>query len=410
MSPTTPPSLPRLGLTLFALWLVVFGSMSQILIVTPILPRIGEQFAANTAALGWLLTGYAIPLSISTLLAGPISDRIGRRRILIIGAGALGLALLGHLLARHFAELLLARLLAGACGGLLSGGAFAYIGDAIPEHRRGWATGWVNTGFAGGQIFSIPLGSWLAASFDARLPFAVFGVVMLLACLLVLVVVPQPDVARSSRITLRSLGQRYAGLVRHTDSLGACLVYASLLAGIGLFVPYLPLFLEQSAGLSPLLVSLVFTAGGATMVIVGPRAGRLSDRVGRKRIGMAGTGLVAVCMLSMPLATLAPALAFVIFSLTMAGAASRSGALRTLVAELVPAPQRGLLIYVSLALGQMGFAVGSALAGPIHTVFGFGGNAVAGMLASLLTVVLVAALLPETLGREAAAEAQATTR
>ena len=146
------------------------------------------------------------------------------------------------------------------------------------------------------------------------------------------------------------------------------------------------------------------------MVIVGPRAGRLSDRVGRKRIGMAGTGLVAVCMLSMPLATLAPALAFVIFSLTMAGAASRSGALRTLVAELVPAPQRGLLIYVSLALGQMGFAVGSALAGPIHTVFGFGGNAVAGMLASLLTVVLVAALLPETLGREAAAEAQATTR
>lgn len=388
---------PPLGLTLFALWLVVFGSMSQVLIVAPILPRIGAQFGADAAALGWLLTAYALPISVSTLLAGPVSDRIGRRRILLIGSGALGVALLGHLLARDFAELMAARIIAGICGGLLSGGAFAYITDALPENKRGWATGWVNTGFAGGQILSIPLGSWLALAIDARAAFAVFGVVMLAACALVYWVVPQPPVQRAGRLSANGVLAGYARLWQARDTRDACLTYGALFIAIGVFVPYLPDFLERSAGLTALATALVFTTGGCAMVLAGPRSGRWSDRIGRKPIAAGGTAVVAVCMLAMLLADRWAWAAYVVFALTMAGAASRSGALRTLVSELLPAERRGTLIYVSLALGQLGFAAGSALAGPIYVQFGFVGNAVAGCLVSAAMAGLIWRRLPETL-------------
>ena len=388
---------PPLGLTLFALWLVVFGSMSQVLIVAPMLPRIGAQFGANAAALGWLLTAYALPLAASTLLAGPISDRVGRRRMLLIGSAALGFVLLGHALAQSFAQLLVIRAVAGACGGLLSGAAFAYITDALPERRRGWATGWVNTGFAGGQIFSIPLGSWLALAVDVRAAFVVFGVVMLVACLLVYMAAPQPPIGRAQRLTASGLLAGYARLAKRQSTRDACLVYGALFTAIGLFVPYLPDFLERSAGLAAMATAMVFTTGGCAMVLTGSRSGRWSDRIGRLPIAAGGTAIVAISMLGMLLAGWSGWLAYPVFALTMAGAAARSGALRTLVSELLPAEQRGTLIYVSLALGQLGFAAGSALAGPLYVSFGFAGNAIAGCLVSGIMAGAIWRLLPETL-------------
>lgn len=388
---------PPLGLTLFALWLVVFGSMSQVLIVAPMLPRIGAQFGADAAALGWLLTGYALPISISTLLAGPVSDRVGRRRILLIGSGALGVALLGHMLAQTFQQLLAARVVAGLCGGLLSGGAFAYITDTLPEHRRGWATGWVNTGFAGGQVLSIPLGSWLALACDVQTAFVLFGVVMIAACALVWLAVPQPQVTRAPSLSAMRLLQGYGSLLQAKHTRNACLTYAALFSAIGVFVPYLPEFLEQTAGLAPLAAALVFTTGGVAMVLVGPRSGSWSDQIGRLPIAAGGTAVVALCMMAMLLAGGAGWVAYPVFALTMAGAASRSGALRTLVSEMLPAQQRGTLIYVSLALGQLGFAAGSSLAGPLYVNFGFAGNAFAGCLISGAMAWAIWRMLPETL-------------
>lgn len=391
----------RLGLVLFALWLVVFASMSQTLIVAAILPRIGEQFGATSGQLGWVLTSYALPLALSTMIAGPVSDRVGRRKILVVGAAALAVALLLHGFVTNFAQFLGIRFIAGLCGGVLSGGAFAYVGDAIPANRRGWATGWVNTGFAAGQVLSIPIGSLLAVKFGVLLPFTIFGVLMALACVLVIAVVPQPPVVRSAALSPASVARSYRALLSNRHSRGACWVYAALFSAIGVFVPYLPVFLETAAGLSTVAVSLVFAAGGATMVLVSPRIGALSDRLGRRPVAILGSAGVGVLMLAMISAPAWPPLAYVIFALMMACASSRSGALRTLVSELVNADQRGTLIYVTLALGQFGFAAGSAIAGTVYSLFGFTGNALFGAIASVGMALLIVRLLPETLNTDA---------
>jgi predicted MFS family arabinose efflux permease len=161
---------------LLPLWLLVFTAASQTIIVTPILPLIGEALNIPDGWRGSLVSVYSWVLAVAALVMGPISDRIGRRRVLLIGSGALAGALALHGFVQTFEGMLLARALAGAAGGMLSGAAVSYVGDVFPYERRGWATGWVMSGVSFGLVLGIPLGRVLAASAGFRLPFLAFAV------------------------------------------------------------------------------------------------------------------------------------------------------------------------------------------------------------------------------------------
>src|SRR5690606_16277296 len=101
---------------------------------------------------------------------------IGRRRILMIGAGTMTLALSLHGLVGGYVSFLAVRVFAGMAGGILSGAAVSYIGDYFPYERRGWATGWVMSGAAFGQIIGIPAGIVMAERWGFRSPFYLFAV------------------------------------------------------------------------------------------------------------------------------------------------------------------------------------------------------------------------------------------
>src|SRR6187399_1645625 len=106
---------------LAALWVVNFTASVQFLIVAPILPRIGEQLHVHTDSLGVLVTAYAAAVGVFALVGGPISDRFGRRPILVAGAAIMAMALLAHGLVGTVPQLMAVRSLAGVGSGLLSG-------------------------------------------------------------------------------------------------------------------------------------------------------------------------------------------------------------------------------------------------------------------------------------------------
>ena len=176
---------PSPGLIVFALWLLVFAASSQIMIISPILPRIGEELGIAESILGTLVSAYSLMVGVFAIISGPISDKIGRRRILLLGTGVMTGALLLHHFVVGYYSFLAVRVCAGLAGGILSGAAVAYIGDFFPYNRRGWATGWVMSGMAAGQIAGIPLGIVLAGAYGFRAPFYLFAVAMGMTCLLI---------------------------------------------------------------------------------------------------------------------------------------------------------------------------------------------------------------------------------
>ncbi|HKK92368.1 MAG TPA: MFS transporter [Longimicrobiales bacterium] len=387
------------GVIVFALWLLVFSSASQIMIISPILPRIGEELQIGDAVLGTLVSAYALMVGIFAIISGPISDKIGRRQILLWGTGVMTLALTLHTFVIDYWSFLAVRVFAGVAGGILSGAAVSYVGDYFPYNRRGWATGWIMSGSAFGQIIGIPLGIVLAGEYGFKTPFAVFAVTMAGAFLLVLAKVPQPDVTfTKDRITVGSAFRNYMAMLRRPEIAWAAVAFFMMFLGVSLYVVYLPTWLERDLGAAPNAIAVLFLVGGIANVISGPQAGKLSDRIGRKGIILAScVGLFFVMGLTTVIVT-EFWIAYPMFFIAMVLVAMRISPFSALLTALVDDNRRGSLMSLSVALGQVGFAVGAGLAGWLYAVTGYWSNTVLGGFSVLIMGIIVWTALPEPRG------------
>jgi len=392
--PATDPAKPHL--IVFTLWLLVFSSASQTMIISPILPMIGAELSIGDAVLGSLVSAYSIMVGVFAILAGPVSDKVGRRRILLLGCLAMTAALVLHFFVSEYASFLLVRMLAGSAGGILSGAAVSYIGDAFPYHRRGWATGWVMSGSAFGQIIGIPLGISMAARWGFRSPFYLFAATMAVTLLLLFFGVPQPDVKRTQHpLSVRKAASDYVEMLRRPEVRWAAAAFFLMFLGVSVFVIYLPTWLERDLGATGDQIALMFLVGGIANVVTGPQAGRLSDSMGRKRIILlACVGLSIVMLITVPLVTSLFA-AYVIFFLTMILIAMRVSPFSALLTALVQDERRGALMSLTVALGQVGFALGGVVAGPLFARAGFLSNAALGALMVLGMGLIVWFKIPE---------------
>lgn len=394
VAPTEDP--PASLLIVFTLWLLVFSSASQTMIISPILPRIGEELSIADSVLGTLVSVYSLMVGVFAILAGPVSDKVGRRRILLMGCAAMTVALVLHAFVVDYYSFLLVRVLAGSAGGILSGAAVSYIGDAFPYRRRGWATGWVMSGSAFGQIFGIPLGIFMAARWGFRSPFYMFAVTMAVTVFLIFFGIPQPDVQLSKHpLGVRKAARDYVDMLRRPEVAWASAAFFLMFLGVSVFLIYLPTWLERDLGATGDQIALMFLVGGIANVVTGPQAGKLSDRIGRKGIIlMACVGLSIVMVLTVPLVTNL-FMAYVFFFLVMVLVAMRISPFSALLTALVQDERRGSLMSLTVALGQMGFALGGVVAGPLYSTMGYGSNAVLGAVFVLGMGLIVWFRIPE---------------
>ncbi len=405
-----PDSRLRTLAILFPLWLMVFTAASQTIIITPILPIIGDQLAIPEALLGSLVSVYSWVLALAALVMGPVSDRIGRRRVLLLGSGTLAVVLALHGLVGSFGGMLAVRALAGAAGGMLSGAAVSYVGDYFPYARRGAATGWVMSGVAFGLVLGIPVGRVLAAAAGFRAPFLVFAGVMAVAFVLILVAVPQPDVEReTSRMTLGGTLSRYADLLRAGPVRAAAATYFLMYLGLGLLIVYLPQWLTANfplgievfgrpltvAGAPVDFIATLFLVGGAVSVVVGPKAGALSDRIGRKPLILLSCLGLAVVTAGLTFVVTERWVAYPLYMLIMGLFAMRMAPLQALLTALVPGQLRGTLLSLTIAIGQIGTGIGAAVAGSLYAAAGYRADTLASSAAILLLAWIVWRYLPE---------------
>ena len=380
----------------FTLWLLVFSSASQTMIISPILPQIGDDLGIADAALGTLVSVYSLMVGIFAILSGPVSDRFGRRRILLIGCGTMTVALMLHTLVSDYASFLAVRVFAGMAGGILSGAAVSYIGDYFPYERRGWATGWVMSGSALGQIAGIPIGIVLADQWGFKAPFYIFAVTMAATILLLFFRVPQPPGKQSlEQLTVGKAAADYAAMLRRPEVAWAAVAYFVMFLGVSIFTVYLPTWLDRDLGISGNELALMFVVGGIANVLTGPQAGKWSDRIGRKGIILlACIGLSSLMLLTVPLVTnLITACVF--FFLIMMLVAMRISPFSALLTGLVNDDRRGSLMSLAVALGQMGFALGGAIAGPLFAGMGYSSNTILGAIFVLAMGLIVWFFIPE---------------
>lgn len=297
---TRPPDHPPAPKGLLALLTAAaFLIFAQAYMIAPILVRLGQAFHASSGVVGLAVPAYLVPYGVMTLLWGPLSDRVGRRSVILASLAAFvalsALSALSTSAAMFIAMRLVTAL--GASGVVPI--SLALIGDAFPYKQRGRALGWLFGGMAGGiaagaagGALAEPLVGWPGLF----LAVAAGGLVLLALTIGtgVLRASPRPN-WRTPR--LRAVIAGYAsllGVARGRRTYVYVLINALVQSGV---YTWLGVYLHRRFGFGPAGIGLTLLGYGIPGFLLGPVIGRLADRFGRARIIPAGVALSALCVL-----------------------------------------------------------------------------------------------------------------
>src|SRR5690606_8328921 len=251
---------------------------------------------------GGVLTAYAAAQFVAAPLLGALSDRFGRRPLLLasLAGSAVSLALTG--VAASLPMLLAARLLAGLCGGAIAVGQ-AYVVDLSEPAQRTRALGMVGAGIGLGFVFGPAIGAGLSGLGFAGVSFVAAGVAAanLLAGFLLL---PRGQSAATAPTRHRRSVNPLSGLVTALRRRALRRVLGAIFAATLAFVAMEATFALLGAlrfDLGPRGLGLVFTGVGVVMAIVqGGLVGRLADRFGDRAVAAAGAALLGAGLVVLP--------------------------------------------------------------------------------------------------------------
>lgn len=413
----------RLIAVLFGL---LFVAVADNQMISPLLPDLMSDFDADAGQAGLLVSVYAIAAAAVSFAIGPLSDRTGRRKMLVSALIVFTAATLLCGLAWNYASMVAFRAVTGAAAGTLSLNITACIGDHFPYRRRGAAMGLVMSGYFAAMILGVPAGAFIAEAWTWRWAFCAFAAAGLLLWVPALAIIPNrahsTGVDRTARMGAAAGADRTAGAggsVSADGSAGAVpagrdLSFIDLVRGYGRFlartgplaviaasflvsastvgfITYVGAWLRDAYGLTTDRIGMVFLFSGLGALLGSPLAGHLSDRVGKRGI-VVGSGLVMAALLAgIPWIDDLLPVVFSGFILTGIAGAFRHAPLQALVTAMASDEERGALIALKNTVAEIGIAVGTGLCGVIYVAFGYPsvGAACGVMAAAAALIVLI---------------------
>ena len=369
---------------------VVFVDLLGFGIVLPLLPTYAATFDVSPAAIGFLVTSFSLLQLLAVPVWGAISDRYGRRPVLIVGLVGSAASYVLFALAGSYWALLGSRIVAGAMGATI-GVAQAYLADVTAPERRAHAMGLLGAAFAMGFILGPALGGILSTHSYSMAGWvaAALCAVNAVAALAWLPETPRHGGARrAGRVPLRVLAVPLAASFLVTASFAVIHVT-------------LPLFGADVWHDSTRKMGLLFAYMGVISAVVqGGVVGRLAPRVGEKRLAALGGLLLALGLAAVP-ATSSRLLLYVALGTLSAGSALATPSVYALVSRRASAAQQGAALGITQTAATLGRIVGPTVAGFLIGASGLNAPFWAGAVLGLLGMV-AALFLPRLAGPEPA--------
>jgi len=424
----------------------LFMMMLDNTVLNVALPSIQQDLGVRVASLEWVVTGYTLTFAAILLIGGKLADMLGRRRMFLIGMGVFTLASLVSGLSTSITMLIGGRILQGIGGALMNPASLSLIAASFPVRQRGAAIGlWSGIGatalatgpLVGGLLTQHLSWHWI---FFVNLPIGILG--MTAGYLLIS---ESRDESADQQFDIPGLVTSAVGLFALTYGLiegntygwdSPRIVAAFVVAGVALsgflllerhqrapmldlslfrsstYVGanvsqlfssmamfgvsfFLSIYLQRVLGYSPVQSGLAFVPMTVLIVFMAPFSGRLSDRIGSRRLMTVGMSLVGVALLTFSRLDLTstywelvPGFVLAGIGMPMAMASSAAAAMRA-----VSADKAGVGSAVLNSFRQVGGSLGLALMGAIVAVNAVGSGSAALFVGGLERALHVAAAI-----------------
>jgi len=352
---------------LWVLMLTVFVDMIGFLIVLPLLPFYAERLGASPFQVGALVSIFAAAQLASAPLWGRLSDRYGRRPMIL---GGLVISAISYLLfesAATVALLFLSRFVQGMGAGTV-GVVQAYLSDSVPSEDRAKALGWLTAATSAGVMMGPAIGS-LAATWGVIGPGYLAAILCVLNFLFAWHWLPESSSGQSSdeprKAEPGAARKVMLAVMRHPRSgVGAVIwVYALGMMAFMAMNAVLALYLERRFGIDEKTIGWFFVyVGGVSLimrtVILGPMVRRFGE-VGVMRLGAVS---MALALASLPFSRNIIELGLTVLLMPV-GTALLFPTTTSLVSAGAADHQRGLMHGVQQAFGGVARMVGPIWAG-----------------------------------------------
>ncbi len=289
---------------LLSIFLIVLIDILGFTIILPLLPFYAERFGASPAVVGWLLSSYGICQLISGPILGQISDRIGRKPILLVSQAGTFIGFMMLALSNNLALIFIARIIDGLTAGNISV-AQAYIADVTDPKNRAKAFGLIGIAFGFGFLVGPALAGYLSQFGHAMPIFAAAGLSGLSILATASFLPSKPKVEGVEASSGESTGGRslnwkvYAGFFQEEGLKNLLWQFTAFVFAFSIFFSGFALFAERrfswhGVPFGPREVGYVFAYGGVLgMFIQGGLIGRLVKWCGESKL--VKTGFLLTC-------------------------------------------------------------------------------------------------------------------
>lgn len=377
------------------LFLIVFIDLVGFGIIIPLLPFFGEHFAASPAMIGLLMASYSLTQFIAAPFWGRVSDRIGRRPVLLItlAGAAASYVLLGF--SNSLWMLFLARGLGGFMAGNISA-AFAYVADITTPENRTKGMGVIGAAFGLGFIAGPAIGGILAGpdplNADYQTPSLAAAALSCVALTMAFFMLKE-SLSEEIRIRIAAMPAKNRRQ-QFRDALATPGV--GLLIGLSFLATFVfagmettfAMWSERRMGWGPQQNGYLFAfVGIIAAMIQGGLVGKLAKHFGERNLVIQGAAALALGMLLIPftssLATLLGAMVIVAYGFSVI-----TPSLNSLISLQVGAGQQGGVMGVGRSATTMARVIGPAWAGLMFSLLGMDWPYFGGAVVMTLVVIL----------------------
>jgi len=373
--------------SLVVLFLTVFVSLIGFGIIIPLLPFYAQTFGASPTTIGLLFASFSVAQFIAAPVLGELSDRWGRRPILIFSllGTVVSFALLA--MAHSITMLFVARIVDGLSGGNITT-ARAYIADVTPVEDRAKRYGLIGAAFGLGFIFGPALGA-LFAHISYTAPIWAAAAVSAIAALLAFLWLPEPE-RHVSEGEVPPWWRALGDLMSRPGLRSILVVDLGYWFTFSVYQTTFALFGQRRFGWDAPHIGYVLATFAAFGVMVQVSVvGRVSRALGDRGTLVAGLGLAALGLACAALARTVP-----MFIAALAPAALGMGlaspTLLSLISTSVPRGEQGLAQGAAGALESLGRTAGPVFGNSMLQHFGEGSAYGAGAVVLLTTMAIAA--------------------
>lgn len=355
---------------LLALMVTAFVDTLGAFLVLALLPFYAEDFGADPLQIGFLVAAFAVAQMLTAPLWGRLSDRWGRRPVILLGL----LLLIGSFLVFAFAGsllvLLLSRLAQGVAGGTVSV-VFAYISESVPAERRAEGIGWVTAATSAAAMIGPAIGS-VAGRFDPTYPGLAAAGLSAAGLVVAWFLLPEPrSPGAGTRSTPLASALIAVVLEPRRRAHGLIWLYALAMLSTSALTAVAGLFLDRRFGIDERDVWWFYTwLAGVSLVTRTTLLGPAVRRFGETHVLRIGIVLFAFGLLSMPWPEEAWGLAIAV-ALVAIGSSFLYPCTTSLVSQSVTGSgDLGQTMGVQQAYGGMSRIAGPILAGALFQRLG----------------------------------------